>query len=98
MKVAPSPKQPSAADVEPHRITHWLYRSWCGECVKGCGLGEQRGTHVGRDHEVPIVGFAYSFLAGKGFEHRSDLAYANDAEVKAARECGEIIFCLIIRC
>ena len=56
LKIAPSPKQPSAADIELHRITHWPYRSWCEECVKGRGLGEQRGTHAGRAHEVPIVG------------------------------------------
>ena len=56
LRIAPSPKQPSAADVELHRITHWPYRSWCEECVKGRGLGEQRGTHAGRAHEVLIVG------------------------------------------
>ena len=30
LKVAQSPEQPPAADVELHRITHWPYRSWCG--------------------------------------------------------------------
>ena len=39
LKVAPSPKQPSAADIELHRITHWPYRSWCEECAKVRGLG-----------------------------------------------------------
>jgi hypothetical protein len=37
-------------------------------------------------------------MTEKGLEQRSDLAYANDAEVKAARECGDIVLCLIIRC
>ena len=59
LRIAPSPKQPSAADVELHRITRWPCRSWCEECVKGRGLGEQRGTHAGRAHEVPIVGLDY---------------------------------------
>ena len=98
LKVAPSPKQPSPADVELHRTTHWPYRSWCEECVKGRGLGEQRGTHAGRDHEVPIVGLDYFYMTEKGLENRSDLAYANDAGVKAARECGEMVLCLVIRC
>ena len=97
LKIAPSPKQPSAADVELHRITHWPYRSWCEECVKGSGLGEQRGTHVGRAHEVPIVGVDYFYMTEKGLEHRSDMALS-DAEVKTARECGDIVLCLIIRC
>ena len=86
LKVAPSPKQPAAADVELHRITHWPCWSWCEECATVCGLGGQRGTHVVRDHEVPIVGLDYFYISEKGFERRSDLAYANDAEVKVACE------------
>ena len=60
-------------------------------------MGEQRGTHVGRAHEVPIVGVDYSYMTEKGFEHRSEMALG-DAEVKTAREGGDIVLCLIIRC
>ena len=62
LRIAPSPKQPTSAEVELHRITHWPYRSWCEECVKGRGLGEQRGRHVGRAHSIPIVGLDYSYI------------------------------------
>ncbi len=70
LKVAPSPKQPPLADVELHRITRWPYRSWCEYCVNGRGLGEQRGTHAGRDHELLIVGLDYNFKTEKGLENR----------------------------
>ena len=60
-------------------------------------MGEQRGTHVGRAHEVPIVGVDYFYMTEKGLEHRSEMALS-DAEVKTARECGDIVLCLIIRC
>ena len=46
LRIAPSPKQPSAADVELHNITHWPYRSWSEECVKGRGLGVLRHRNV----------------------------------------------------
>ena len=94
LRIAPSPKQPTAADVELHRITHWPYRSWCEECVKGRGLGEQRGTHAGRVHEVPIVGLDYFYMTEKGLEYRSELKM-DDGEVKAARENGDIVLCLL---
>ena len=93
LRIAPSPKQPSAAEVELHRITHWPYRSWCEECVKGRGLGEQRGTHAGRAHEVPIVGLDYFYMTEKGLEHRSQMT-TSDAEVTTARECGDIVLLL----
>ena len=34
-------------------------------------------------------------MTEKGFEYRSELTM-NDAEVETARECGDIVFCLII--
>ena len=91
MRIAPSPKQPSAAEVELHRITHWPYRSWCEECVKGCELGEQRGTHVGLAHGVPIVGMDYFYMIEKGREHMSELALS-DAEAKRPESVATLSF------
>ena len=36
-----SPKLPSPADVEDHRLTHNPVRSWCKICIVGRGLGEK---------------------------------------------------------
>ena len=62
IKVAPAPTRPSEAEVEEHRITHFPYRSWCDECREGRGLGEQRGRHAGRPHEIPRVGIDYWYI------------------------------------
>ena len=62
LKAAPAPTKPSAADVEEHNITHTPYRSWCGSCVGGRGLGEQRGRRSGRAHEIPRVGIDYWYI------------------------------------
>ncbi len=59
LKVAPAPVRPPPAVVEEHRVTHIPYRSWCDECARGRCLGEQRGRHVGRAHEIPRVGMDY---------------------------------------
>ena len=56
LKTALAPTKPSAADVEEHNVTHIPYRSWCGSCVEGRVLGEQRGRHAGRVHDPPGSG------------------------------------------
>ena len=66
MKIAPSPVQPSQAERAEHKLTHVPYRSWCSECVEGRGLGEQRGGHAGRAHEIPLVGLDYFYITEHG--------------------------------
>ena len=63
LKIAPSPTMPSPADVEEHKVTHTPYRSWCEDCVRGRALGEQRGRHAGRSHDIAIVGLDYFFTS-----------------------------------
>ena len=102
LKVAPSPIQPSQADIEEHRLTHVPYRSWCPECVEGRGLGEQRGRHAGRTHEIPVVGIDYFYITEHGLQTRSELTFAEDNEgdklLTDARRKGDIVKCLVIRC
>ena len=97
LRKAASPTMPSAADVEEHRISHVPYRSWCIECNMGRGLGEQRGTHVGRAHEIPIVGIDFWYITTGGIKRRDELQ-GTDEEIKAEREEGKMIKCLIVRC
>ena len=66
LKVAAVPMPPSAADVAEHRVTHMPYRNWCPHCVAGRGLGERRGRHVGRQHDIPRVGIDYWFVTSGG--------------------------------
>ena len=87
----------SAADVEEHRISHVPYRPSCTECNMGRGLGEQRGSHVGRAHEIPIVGIDFWYITTGGIKRRDELQ-ETDEEIKAEREEGKMIKCLIVRC
>ena len=73
LRAAPAPVKPCAADVEEHNITHISYRSWCDSCVDGRGFGEQRGRHVGRAHEIPIVGIDYWYIATGDLKLRKEL-------------------------
>ena len=97
LRKAASPTMPSAAEVEEHRINHIPYRSWCTKCNMGRGLGEQRGSHAGRAHEVPIIGIDFWYITTGGLKRRDELQ-GSDEDVKSAREDGKVIKCLIVRC
>jgi hypothetical protein len=105
LKIAVSPVRPSAADVAEHRVTHMPYRNWCPQCVAGRGLGEQRGRHVGRPHDVPRVGLDYWFITSGGDlrrrkELKDDFPEDADGEAKLeeARTEQKIMKCIAIRC
>ena len=34
-RIAADPGRPSQLEVEEHEVDHYLFRSWCEECVKG---------------------------------------------------------------
>ena len=88
LKAASCPVRPSEADVGDHRLTHLPYRNWCPECVAGRGLGEQRGRHAGRDHEIPRVGIDYWFITTGGLKTRRELIdeYPDSVEGNLALE------------
>ena len=104
MKAAPAPTKPSAADVEEHNITHTPYRSWCDSCVGGRGLGEQRGRHTGRAHEIPRVGIDYWYIITGNLKMRKELVDEyplndeGDAALQTARSERKVMKCLIARC
>ncbi len=68
LKTVSCPIRPSEAEVEEHRRTHLPYRNWCSECVAGRGLGEQRGRHVRREHDIPRIGIDYWFITTGGLK------------------------------
>ena len=91
IKTAPSPTMPSAVEAEEHRVTHYPFRSWCRECVRGRVLGERRGRHQDRDRRRAIVGIDYFYITSKGLVKRDDMVeeYALDAEGR--RSCGRLV-------
>ncbi len=104
LKAAASPVRPSEAEVEEHRLTHLPYRNWCPECVAGRGLGEQRGRHAGRRHDLPRVGIDYWFITSGGLKTRREMVdeYPRTDEgnnaLEAARAQPKLMKCLVIRC
>ncbi len=104
LKVAPSPTLPPPAVVEDHRATHYPYRNWCGPCVEGRGLGEQRGRHAGRVHEIPRIGLDYWYITTGTIKQRKELADVypltgdGDAALEEARKKRDVMKCLIVRC
>ena len=104
LKVASAPTKPSLAEIEEHRVTHYPYRSWCDECREGRGLGEQRGRHAGRPHDIPRVGIDYWYITTGGVQTRQDIAadFPQDVDGETslvrAREEAKLMKCLIVRC
>ena len=105
LKIAVSPIRPSAADVAEHRVCHMPYRNWCPQCVAGRGLGEQRGRHAGRPHDVLLVGLEYgSTTSGGDLRRRKDLKddsrenEAGNAKLEEARAEQRIMKCIAVRC
>ena len=104
LKIAFAPTKPSAAEIEEHRVTHYPYRSWCDECREGRGLGEHRGRHAGRSHDIPRVGIDYWYITTGGLKTRQDITNefpqdeGGETSLTAARENATIMKCLIVRC
>ncbi len=68
----------------------------------GRGLGEQRGTHRGREHLIPRIGIDYWFITSKGIMKRDELQYSKDSigdkKLLEDRKKGIIMMCVVIRC
>ena len=65
VKVAKSPLEPTAAEIEEHEILgHVQFRSWCRHCVAARGVGQQ---HRSQDEEpegtLPTISSDYAYLS-----------------------------------
>ena len=60
----PCPGAPSVADREAHELTHWPYRKWCEDCVRGRAVGplHKKIPAASRESHVPRVHLDYAFL------------------------------------
>ena len=100
LRVMADPGQPTAEQLELHRLTHWPYRAWCKWCVMGRGRGAPHTTASACT--IPIIGLDYFFITVGGVEKRSDLKeFSEDAEgneaLEQARQSGKIVKCLLMR-
>ncbi len=58
----PDPGQPTASEIEEHRLDHLPYRSWCAECVAARGTGEQHRTREEDTRTVSVFSFDFLFI------------------------------------
>ena len=96
VKMAQDPGQPTAKQVEEHRLTHSLYRSWCKWCVMGRGRGQQH--RPGATSSIAIIGLDYFFITAGGVKKKDELDYSSDAATEDARKKGDIVKCIVFRC
>ena len=95
-----NPKQPTAGQLAKHREYHLPYRSWCKWCVMGRGRGLPH-KHQHRS-SVPRVGVDYFYITSGGVRRKEELSEdINDTAegaIESARQRGEIVKCIIVRC
>ena len=60
---------PTADQVEKHKVTHLPYRSWCKQCVMGRGVGRPHSKSTTAS-SIPIVGMDYFFITKEGIRRR----------------------------
>ena len=101
-RMAPDPGQPTARQVADHRLTHTPFRTWCQWCIMGRGRGPHHSRRLG-ESAVAIVGLDYFFVTRSGIKTRPELEDypdndAGNAALAIAREAGELIKCIILRC
>ncbi len=78
--------QPSAKELEEHRIDHIPYRNWCPWCARCKANGElhrRRCTH----HQISVLYMDYFFITPEGgVKRRDELPYSRDESGRASLE------------
>ena len=65
-RILPCPSEPTPSHIEDHRAEgHIPYRSWCSECVRARGTGEQHRRRKDR-REICVFSFDYLHLDKTG--------------------------------
>ena len=63
-RAAAIPRSPSKAEIAQHELTHFPYRSWCEDCVRGRATGHKHSSIVGEAAESSVarVRMDYGYL------------------------------------
>ena len=65
-RCAPTPLDPTAAEIESHRLTgHAVFRSWCRHCVRGRGREAAHASTNRPEGSLPILSWDYCYLSSK---------------------------------
>ena len=66
MRMKPKPGEPTAKEIEEHRITHVPYRAWCEDCVFGkCVEAAHRRGQSAEELGANTVVIDYGYLTEK---------------------------------
>ena len=100
LKHAHDPIQPSEAEMEKHRVTHYPFRTWCKWCIMGRAKGSPHRKSAGSS--IPRVAMDYFYITEGGLKRRDELQYESDVsgdqQLANDRQQGKIVKCLIVRC
>ena len=79
----PCPGAPSVADREAHELTHWPYRKWCEDCVRGRAVGplHKKIPAASRESHVLRVHLDYAFLPEEVVESEDEFTAEGMARV-----------------
>ena len=63
-RAAASPRSPSKKEVADHELTHFPFRSWCEDCVRGRATGHKHSSVTGEAAESSVarVRMDYGYL------------------------------------
>ena len=61
VKEVPKAYTPTQIEREEHELTHFPYRSWCPDCVKGQGIADRHKTNDARVRHKDEICMGYVF-------------------------------------
>ena len=97
----PEVYQPSAKELEDHRIDHMPYRNWCPWCVRGKAHGQLHRRCCG-NHLMSVIFMDYFYITAEGgVLKRDELSYSQDDAGRANLESdlaeGKLVKLLMVK-
>ena len=87
---APTPLDPTTAEVENHKLTgHAVFRSWCRHCVRGRGREAPHSSIERPASSLPILSWDYCFLSSKRASQTQASSGAASAPAPAPDDSGD---------
>ena len=76
MRARPQPRKPSTQEVEPQKIDHYPFRSWCRYCVMASSRSDHHRRQAEDYHEVPVISCDYGFFTDSRDDEERQLTEA----------------------
>ncbi len=97
----PEVYQPTAKELEDHRVDHLPYRNWCPWCVRGKANG-QLHRRACKHHLMSVIFMDYFYITAEGgVMKRDELPYSQDDAGRASLESdvaeGKLVKLLMVK-